>query len=872
MRHCAVTVLVAVILGLCTQSALAQADEATTPTQTGPGYVWWEGEDAVEANFPPASEAPRQDGLPGSAREILSGGDWLLASGPVPEGGFGASYRIEVPEGGEYELWARVGWRGWAGNEWRFDEDDWKLASADDSFHQAVHFAQFRPASWTLVDRVTLEPGTHTFQIRIAGQAEALQGFDCFVLAKRPFVPLGKYRPDETIDTRPLREGGGGWWPFQPPYLPDATKGLDLSTMNAPVDEHGFVEMRDGELFFADGEPVRFWGINTGYHNGHMVFPTHATADRMAEHFARIGVNCVRIHVLHAANSLIDPTRDDTQHFNEDRLDRLEYWVAALRKKGIYINLDLVFHREFKAGDEIDFELTQAAAEEGYNVSWAAGSAALFHPRAIELNRVLYRKLLERTNPYTGLRWLDDPQMAMLTIQNEQSIFWGTTNIHKGAVRELLDRLYTDWLRQRYASQAELAEAWQVPDQRSPFEEGEDLDEGVIRLGQVGVQSAPHLVQRGLDQIRFLYDVETGFYRDTLAAMREWGVQCPIITSNWAGAGQTTRLVLQASALGGIVDRHDYFNAAQSMLAQVGRGIPGSAFDQVAGRGFSISEWNHGVDGQYAPETMPLVATVGAFQGWDALFQFTATSPTWETYLRGLNVTAAHQALYPAAALIFRRQDIRPGEVVYERRRDPAWQFSFEREQRRVPAELLAIGRVLNVYVDEPQDDLLRQDMVDELWDREQGICRANTGQFEWRYGEGWMRLDAERTQGAFGAIGGRAIECPDVTVQTPNAFCAILVQSLDGQAIPQASRLLVSAAGRAMNQQAGDEGDQAQPPCLMEPVTGTVSVRTPATRVYALSAFGDRLDEVDAQRDGEQLRFELTGEPQVLFYELTGE
>ena len=220
--------------------------------------------------------------------------------------------------------------------------------------------------------------------------------------------------------------------------------------------------------------------------------------------------------------------------------------------------------------------------------------------------------------------------------------------------------------------------------QPSPFGKGEDLDKGTIKLGRVGTQSQPHMVRRGLDQLHFLYDVETGFYRDTIAAMRSWGLKCPIITSNWKGTGQTTRLVLQASCLGEIVDRHSYFRGREPMLGAVGRGILMRAFDQQAGRAFCISEWNSSVDGLYAPETVPLMASVAALQGWDALFQFCASAATWEVYQVGLNITPAHYALYPVAAMIFRRGDIRPGELVYERRRDPGYQFSFQKEELKV--------------------------------------------------------------------------------------------------------------------------------------------------------------------------------------------
>ena len=304
----------------------------------------------------------------------------------------------------------------------------------------------------------------------------------------------------------------------------------------------------------------------------------------------------------------------------------------------MYVNLDLMFHRTFKAGDGVGEELIPPEgnnANRDYNVSWACGAAAFWHPRVIELNLALYQKLLTHKNPYTGKSLVEMPQMAMCTIQNEQSIFWGTTNMRRGETARLLDEQYSSWLKNKYATQAKLLEAWQVEGQASPMEAGEDLDKGTVKLGQVVQSPAGATRQRAADQVKFLYDMETGFYQKWTSAMRSWGVKCPIITSNWQGSGQTTRLVLQASTLGDIVDRHTYFESNQSMLGKIGRGLPGIGFDQQANRAFCVSEWNHGSNGAYQAETAPLMAMVGAIQGWDAMFQFCArrplSPPPWAT-------------------------------------------------------------------------------------------------------------------------------------------------------------------------------------------------------------------------------------------------
>jgi hypothetical protein len=55
-----------------------------------------------------------------------------------------------------------------------------------------------------------------------------------------------------------------------------------------------------------------------------------------------------------------------------------------------------------------------------------------------------------------------------------------------------------------------------------------------------------------------------------------------------------------------------------------------------------------------------------------------------------------------------------------------------------------------------------------------------------------------------------------------------------------------------------------------MEPVTGTVSVRTSARRVHAVDVAGYRVGEVPARLEDGRLTFRMEGKPLVLYYELT--
>jgi hypothetical protein len=70
---------------------------------------------------------------------------------------------------------------------------------------------------------------------------------------------------------------------------------------------------------------------------------------------ARFGVNCVRLHFLDlpAPRGIIDSQRDDSGGFDPRQLDRLDYLISELKKRGIYADLNLNVGRSYKAGDGV---------------------------------------------------------------------------------------------------------------------------------------------------------------------------------------------------------------------------------------------------------------------------------------------------------------------------------------------------------------------------------------------------------------------------------------------------------------------------------------------------------------------------------------
>src|SRR5262245_1523353 len=127
-------------------------------------------------------------------------------------------------------------------------------------------------------------------------------------------------------------------FPFVLPW-DDSSPGLtDLSSWNR---EPEAVVARDGH-FYDGNQRIRFFGVNLV---GPGAFPRHDESDTIAARMAKFGINCVRRHHIDADGW--SPMFKNGQ-FNPDALDKLDYLIAQLKRRGIYVNLNLLTLRKFK--------------------------------------------------------------------------------------------------------------------------------------------------------------------------------------------------------------------------------------------------------------------------------------------------------------------------------------------------------------------------------------------------------------------------------------------------------------------------------------------------------------------------------------------
>ncbi len=251
--------------------------------------------------------------------------------------------------------------------------------------------------------------------VRATLQFEKLDSFgsiriDDVRVTASPNPEAGSWNPFHVIDATE------DWLPVPPSRSIKPDSALDVSFLvAAPAGARGFVAVKDGRLTFEKGERARFFGVCL---LAPAAFLEPERADQLADRLARSGVNLVRLGDLDTAlgpdRSLLDDSRDDTKELDPGALARLDHLIAALKKRGIYVALELVSKRRFRAEDGV--------AAPGL-LPPGGGPAALFDPTIIKLELASARALLGHVNPETELSLREDPALAWVTLTGEVSLF-----------------------------------------------------------------------------------------------------------------------------------------------------------------------------------------------------------------------------------------------------------------------------------------------------------------------------------------------------------------------------------------------------------------------------------------------------------------
>jgi hypothetical protein len=667
--------------------------------------------------------------------------------------------------------------------------------------------------------------------------------------------------------------------PFTLDHRGGAASVIDLSALlEAPAGKYGFARVTNGHLVTGNGKRLRLWGVNiTDWSRGSTMFPSKEDAPLWAATLARFGVNCVRLHFLDLATprGLVDATREDTRSFDAQQLDRLDFWIAELKKRGIYTNLNLNVGRSYKASDGV---------KEADKIRWAKG-LTLFDPRLIELQKEYAKQLLTHYNPYTKTEYRNEPAVVTVELVNENALYIGFRAPTPAYDKDLLD-LYNAWLKQK-RSPVELAKLRSIA--------GVTDEQPIPRLQGREIAAAPP--ERFYTELQFFMEMERRYFQDMQSYLKETlKLRAPLVaTADHSHSGSSYPLLASTSLLD-IVDGHTYWQHPGP------RGIPNTPMvndpfnstvvelsrTAFAGKPYTVSEVNHPFPNDYASEGIPILAAYAALQDWDGVFWYTfepKASAEWKPQI-GDPFDISHNPVkmpqLAAGALIFVRGDVRAARQVVQRSYAQQQVYDSLRlpgteKPYFTPGFPLALplqhGSRIATLDGKPTEKI-------EL--REASPIVSDTGELVWAVSEakgGLVTVDTERTQAAIGFVKAHRPQLRHLAPELENRFASVVLSALDDKPIARSSRLLLVAGAAVAN--TGMEWNESRSalkqwgtaPTLIEPVTGQLRLRNLANArdvtVAALDGRGQRIGApVVAKQTPEGWRVTL-GEQVTTWYEI---
>lgn len=344
---------------------------AASVSSAADDYIWIEGEAATSKTVQPPhwySDAIE--------KEQLSEGRWISNFSDKADGV--ASYSLNVPADGEHAPWVRANVIGallsyQIGNAKPIEIDTSKAVDVINIANDGK--PDLRIIGWLNGGNIPLKAGQTSITFTMHSGNNHHGGIDCFVLTRIPFNPNGAMKPGQKRGT-----ADAGWWAFEPdadPFTGDAL--LDLLHLNEKVaGESGFVKTAGDEFQPGNGQPVRFWAINTGHK---ICDADDATLKMTAARWAKMGINMVRIH-----GGLFDRKGDDPAVINHDHLEKFHHVVQVLKQHGLYTHASHFFPlwMQLKASDGI---AGSALGEHPFTLPY-------FEPRMQEIYRDWVKQIL----------------------------------------------------------------------------------------------------------------------------------------------------------------------------------------------------------------------------------------------------------------------------------------------------------------------------------------------------------------------------------------------------------------------------------------------------------------------------------------------
>jgi hypothetical protein len=806
--------------------------------------LWVEGESAPRRQTHPN---PWFDGVD---PQELSGGAQIGNFSETNQPAGWAEYDLPIPATGTYHCWLRA--NPCSGIQFRLDDGKWlvldqKALEEEDKknqrqagyvrkvqqwFNVAADGTQdARSMTWFNVGDLDLTAGKHVLRFSLGGETSNTKRFaalDCFVLTTGEFKPNFQFKPGEGPKDL-VFDPPAETWAFEPKRDAFSSEALfDLRSLNEEVaGQHGFIRLsKDGNDFVrGDGQPIRFWGGTTYAQRLAREKKDQAVLEHHARFLAKRGVNVVRLH------SSIYPKTPGSKltDVDENELDEIYRLVAAMKKAGIYTIISPYWAVHAQAQKEWGV----ADAETG-----SCAALVFFDPVLQQGYKAWLKRIYADVNPYTGTPLAKDPAVAIIQIQNEDSmLFWTMQGVKGQALQNLRDK-FGKWVLKKYRSFDQAMTAWQ----------GYKNDEDDFVNGRPGMFIVWELTQaarnkkgdaagreaRLADQAEFMGRVMHDFNAEIARYLRkELGCQQLVNAGNWRSADQVVLDDVErwSYTANEVIGKNHYFSGIHNGVNNGWQILPGHVYTsrsftrdpfgsplsirQVVGHPFIVPESLWVPPSRYESEGPLIVAAQSCLTGLDTFYWFCTGEEEWQKPINKWTFSVPTTlGQFPAAALIFRKGYVKQGPAVVHEERSLADVFG-----RRLPmiaeegawdpnrdigsmptgtpvkaaVDPLAylVGRVEVKYDGKASNSKVAD--LDKYIGKDRKSVKSITGEINTDLERGLYLVNTPKAQAAAGFLGKAGPQkLADVTIVCQNEFASVVVVTLDDQPIAKSGRVLV--------------------------------------------------------------------------------
>lgn len=642
-----------------------------------------------------------------------------------------------------------------------------------------------------------------------------------------------KYKKVDARKDGPLDYGR--WYALDTSGVNKSTHLVDWSELlHKPAGKYGFAQKKEGKLYFEKGPEAKFYG--TVLIAGD-IFKPKVEVDSLVERLSRMGCNTLRLHLMDTewAEPSIFAEQGSTRTLGETPLKRMDYLIYACKQKGIYTFLDFCAAREFYVADGVEEQAP----------SYGAKQNGFFSRKLIELQKEFIQQLMTHTNSYTGVRYADEPAIALAELINE-------TSIYSQFGENLITGSYAKELQQRWEDEGHRGE---VPF----FANDYDLTPARLKLTTGGDFK---------EAVQFYKKIEDDYFREMMSFCKDsLKLKMPITGSNMpervlSMVASTAPLDYAANDAywdhprmwelsNGWDGRYmaPVDNKSQLQNAKLST-VPQLSYFRNHEQPF-IAWGDQTFPNEYQMEGNAFITLYGALQGWSGLMQhcinYNNVGQAKLDMFR-YNLQPDDMALWAVLAPLFLRGDIKEasGEVIEAVSESEFYKngnyTDFLDSNWHVPFVTKYSKRFGAKKVQKPSVDAF-QKYIDGA------VVTSETGELSFDTQKGVVLVNAERVQGVMGHIKNRIVQLPAFEVQVKNPFGAVFAISANEKPLTECDTFYLAVVtpakmtGTRYNSKRTGLISEGELPVLCQVMEGEMVLKLPGEWQMAPVKFsGERL------------------------------